>query len=125
MYKGISDDEFDNDRLSLSFRGHEKEEGNYYQVMNLQVAIYNDHNIKHWLSSQKYMLQEILNEIIELIAQDLLQLLLSEIQSVPCYALIADETRDIAGFEQLIVSLRWVSDSYVVNEDLIGLIYEC
>ena len=40
-------------RQGLAFRGHEKEEGNFYQVMNLQAANHNDHNIKHWLSSQK------------------------------------------------------------------------
>ena len=33
-----------------------------------------------------------------------------------------DETRDISGKEQLAVSLRWVNDSYEVNEDLIGLV---
>ena len=52
--------------------GHEKEEGNFYQFMKLQAANHNDHNIKHQLSSQKYMLPETLNEIIELMAQDLL-----------------------------------------------------
>ena len=38
------------------------------------------------------------------------------------FSLIADETRDISGKEQLVVSLRWVNDSYEVNEDLIGLV---
>ena len=56
------------------------------------------------------MSPEILNEIIERMAQDLLRSLLSEIRSVPYYAHIANETRDIAGFEQLAVSIRWVSD---------------
>ena len=100
-------------RQGLAFRGHEKEEGNFYQVMNLQAA---NHHIKHWLSSQKCMSAEILNEIIELMAQDLLLSLLSGIRLVPYYALIADEKRDIAGFEQLADTDTLVS---VVKDTLI------
>ena len=36
-------------RQGLAFRGHEKEERNFYRVMNLQAANHNDHSIKHWL----------------------------------------------------------------------------
>ena len=31
--------------------------------------------------------------------------------------------RDVSGEEQLAVCLRWVSDSYEIHEDLVGLVY--
>ena len=38
------------------------------------------------------------------------------------FALLADETRDISNREQLVLCIRWVSDSYEINEDVVGLI---
>ena len=38
------------------------------------------------------------------------------------YAILADETADIANHEQLSVSIRWVGDAYEINEDFIGLV---
>ncbi|KAF3833295.1 hypothetical protein F7725_026960 [Dissostichus mawsoni] len=40
------------------------------------------------------------------------------------YAVIVDETRDCSGHEQLSLTVRWVSDDYVVHEDFIGM-YDC
>lgn len=111
-------------RQGLAFCGHENSEGNFCQIMNLQVINHDDQNFKKWLSSNKYMSPEILNEIIELMVKAVLCSILSEVQSrqsVPYFAIIADETRDISGKEQLAVSLRWVSESYDICEDLIGL----
>ena len=47
---------------------------------------------------------------------------MNEIRSAEWYSLIADETRDASGAEQLGISLRWVDSSYTVHEDFIGLI---
>ena len=66
------------------------------------------------------MSPEILNELIELMAQTVLRSLLEDIKSVPFYSSIADETCDISGKEQLAISLRWVTDSYDINEDIVG-----
>ena len=105
-------------RQGLPFHGHTETEGNFYQLMSLRAN--DDNHLQHWLCSQKYMSPEILNELIELMAQTILRSLLEDIKSVPFYSLIADETRDIGGKEQLAISLRWVTDSYDINEDLIG-----
>ena len=58
----------------------------------------------------------------EMMANSLLRNLLYEIKESEWYAIIADETRDSSGKEQLTVSIRWVDKDYHVNEDLIGLI---
>ena len=54
-------------------------------------------------------------------AHQLLRGLLHEISQAEWFALIADETRDVSGMEQLAISLRWVSSDYVVYEDVIAL----
>ena len=48
--------------------------------------------------------------------------LLVNIRNADLFTLIADETQDINIVEQFAISLRWVDDSYMVHEDLIGLV---
>ena len=47
---------------------------------------------------------------------------LDQIRRAEWFAVIADETQDMSGHEQLGISVRWVDGSYNVHEDLIGLI---
>ena len=47
---------------------------------------------------------------------------MAKIRQAIIYLIIADETRDISGAEQLAISFRWVDDSYEVYEDLVGLV---
>ena len=105
-------------RQGLSFRGH-GEEGNLYQLMKLQAE--DCPQLQAWLRSNKYQSPEIINELLELMSKNMLRSLLSAIKSRPFYAIIADETRDISGKEQLALSIRWVTESYQIHEDLIGL----
>ena len=67
------------------------------------------------------MSPDVLNEIIEQKGQAVLRSILTEVHNALCFAIIADETRDILGKEQLAISLRWVSEFYIINEKLIGL----
>ena len=41
------------ERQGLAFRGHENNEGNFWQIMNLQAINHDDENLKKWLNSQK------------------------------------------------------------------------
>jgi len=54
-----------------------------------------------------------------LLGNDVLQQLLNCIRE----AVLADETADISNQEQLSLSIRWVSKSYEINEDFIGLVH--
>ena len=54
-------------------------------------------------------------------ALNLLRSLLVEIHQCQWFALIADETRDQSGLEQLYISIRWVDESYTVSKDIIGM----
>ena len=54
-------------------------------------------------------------------AKEVLRSLVFDINSVMYFSLIADETRDMSGKEQLAITIRWVNDNHDVFEDLIGL----
>lgn len=58
-------------------------------------------------------------EQIEIMAHQLLRDLLTNIKAAEHFALMEDETRDISGKEQFAISIRWVTQDYVINEDLI------
>ena len=107
-------------RQGLAVRGHDEEEGNLSQLLKCRSQDKTD--IGEWLKNGTYQSHDINNEIIQLMANQLLRGLLDEIRSAEWYSLIADETRDASGAEQLGISLRWVDSSYTVHEDFIGLI---
>ncbi len=82
-----------------------------------------DSMIVGWLQEKKYMSPDITNELIAIMGQSVLRILLGNIKKTTpsWYAIIADEATDVANGEQLNLSLRWVDDEYVVNEDPISL----
>ena len=55
-------------------------------------------------------------------AHQLLRHLLHEVRQAEWYSVIADETRDASGAEQLGISLRWVDSDCTVYKELIGLV---
>lgn len=76
--------------------------------------------LQTWINSGRYLSHEIVNEIIELMAHHILRNLLADIKTAKWFSIIADETQDISGHEQFAMSVRWVSSSYEISEDLIG-----
>lgn len=77
-------------------------------------------DIKRWLRENNYISHDIVNEMIHLISLDVLCKVLSPIRD-GYYAILTDETRDISNREQLVTVLRWVGDTYTVQENFIGL----
>ena len=63
-------------------------------------------NVQQWLESGKYLSPAIVNELIQLMALQVLRTLLDNIRSERFYSLIVDETRDVSGKGQLAISLR-------------------
>lgn len=88
---------------------------------NLTVLLETVLDEKSWVHEKKYQSPEIINEMIEIMAHDVLRSLLSDIKSRRWFSLMADETRDVSNREQLVLCLRWVSDNYEVHEDQVGL----
>ena len=108
-------------RQGLAIRGHKESEGNLIRLLHLRSD--DSPQLAKWINNQQYLSPEIINELITLIGNDLLRQLLSSIHGATWYAILADETADVANHEQLSVSIRWVDDAYEINEDFIGLVH--
>ena len=79
--------------------------------------------MQEWVENKRYLSHEIIiNEIIEMMALYILRNIIGCIKTAKNFAIIADETQDIGGCEQLAVSLRWVDECYLIHKDDIGLI---
>ena len=61
--------------------------------------------------------------MIKLMGNELLHQLLVQIWESTWFAILADETGDIANHEQLSCSIRWVTKDYDIHEDFIGLVH--
>ena len=96
-------------------------DGNLMKLLQLRTE--EDPGLERWLKNQHYMSPEIVNKLIAVLGKELLQRLLENIRDTSWFAIIADETTDIAKLEQLSISIRWVRKTYEVNEDFVGLIH--
>ncbi len=108
-------------RQGLALRGHREEEGNLPQLIAMMSSSNSD--ISSWIKEGKYMSHDIVNELISLMGQGVLRQILAKIlKCVPSwYAVIADKATDVSFSEQFNLSIRYVDDDYVINEDSIGL----
>lgn len=75
-----------------------------------------------WIKEGKYQSPLIVNEQIGIMAHRVLWSLLGDMLPQHWYSLLADETRDVSNREQLVLCIRWVSESYEINEDAVGLV---
>jgi hypothetical protein len=76
------------------------------------------------LSKGIHLSHDIVNELCNLIGQRVLRMVLDKFcssRAISKYSILADETRDASGKEQLTVCLRWVDKSLLVQEDFLGL----
>ena len=71
-------------RQGLAICGHEESEGNLSQLLKLRSA--DDPEMLLWLQEGKYLFPDILNEMIKLMADNILRELLTEIRSAIFYA---------------------------------------
>ena len=104
----------------LAICGHKEEDSNLVQLLKCRSE--DIHGLETWIKDGRYLSHDIINELIEMMAHQLLRGILNEIKNATWFALIADETRDISGLEQFAISLRWVDRCYAIYEDVIGLV---
>ena len=64
---------------------------------------------------------EIQNELIEIMALQVLWEIVKNIQDAVIYTVLADETADVSNKEQLVLCIRWVDDDINVHEEFIRL----
>ena len=107
-------------RQGLPIRGHIETESNFIQLLRLRGNEIPE--IKLWLAAGRYLSPEIVNEQITLIRKDVLIRLLNDVKEARWFAVMADETMDVAYKEQLVVAVRWVDKEYEIHEDMLGLL---
>ena len=96
---------------------------NFMHVLKL---IGRDPTINRWLERQanKYILHEIQNEFLKIIAHQVLRKITSDIQSSRFLTILADETSDQSNNEQLVnFVFRRVAADLEVHEEFIELYY--
>ena len=71
--------------------------------------------------TSKYTSAEMQNEILKLMALQVLQEVAASLLSTAFYTTMVDETTDISNCEQVVVCIHWVDDDFNVHEDFIGL----
>ena len=61
------------------------------------------------------------NEMLKVMALEVLRDVAASLQCIPLYSIMADETTDSSSREQVVICLRWVDNSLNAHEEFIGL----
>lgn len=87
----------------------QKDSGNFNQLLSLR----SDDNdcLREFLRRPKsFTSHEIQNEVLELLAHEVLRAIVNDIQKSPYFSIIVDETTDCAKKEQVSVCVRYIND---------------
>ncbi len=108
-------------RQGLALRGDTSEGSNLTQLLHLRAD--DNPQLGKWLekATNKYTSPENQNEMLQIMAQHVLQNILLSIHASPFLALMVDEANDISNKEQLTIIIRWVDEDFNVFEDFLGL----
>ena len=71
--------------------------------------------MESWLHQREYISPEITNELITMMGQFVLRSLLT---TALWFSILADEATDISHHEQMSLSIRWVDEGYIINEEV-------
>ena len=74
-----------------------------------------------WLKKKtnKYTSPEIQNEILKLMALQVLREVAANLHSTTFYTIMVDETTDVSNDEQVVLCLRWVDDLMPTKNSLV------
>ena len=109
-------------RQGLSMRGHDDTEGNFRRLLELRSA--DSSNLKVFLSGDRrrhYLSHDIQNEVLSLMSRAVVKSIIKNVNDAVYYAVIADETTDIANKQQMCITLRWVDEQLSAHEDFTGM----
>lgn len=108
-------------RQGSAIRGHDEDESNFYQLL-LTLSEESEPLLK-WLNrpeKYKWISPAIQNEILEILALQVLRNILKNIQKFVYFSLIVDETADSSNKEQVSICIRYVDDNLEVEEVFLG-----
>ena len=100
-------------RQGLGLRGHESDEGNLKQFLQLQSSISTNHKLQAWCNkNHDYTSSAIQNEMLSVIANAILRHIITNINksTLLIFSGIVDGRRDMSGIEQESICVRYVDD---------------
>ena len=113
-------------RQQLAFRGHGKNEGNFIQTTNL-IARHNT-RLQSWLSDEsmkpysvKYLSPSSQNELINVLAEDVKNRIVRDVNSAEMYSVMADTSPDTSNTDRLVVAVRYVGEDNMPNERVLEM----
>jgi len=109
-------------RQGLPLRGDKDEQNsNFNQVLLLEAK--ENASLSNWLRRQqyKYTSKDIQNDILKLMAAEVLDNISTNIQQADFFTVMADESTDASNKEQVVLVIRWVDKCLDVHEDFIHL----
>ena len=107
-------------RQGLVFRGHNEDEGNFMQLLNLMAE--DDKAMQLYMCKKtKYVSAQAQNELIEMFGEVIVRKQASDIHKKNIFAILVDGTQDIAGEEQESIRIRYVDEELTVHETFLGL----
>lgn len=112
----------------LPFRGKNDDRAVFNNLLHFRVESGDKILDEHFKNSPKnatYMSHRIQNDIISIIGTVITNTILKRVKKANCFSILADETMDISGIEQLSICLRYVSyenSQPVIREDFIGFV---
>ncbi|XP_033123564.1 zinc finger MYM-type protein 1-like [Anneissia japonica] len=111
-------------RQGLALRGDGSDaSSNLIQLLTLRADDQPD--ILQWIhkSACKHTSPENQNEMLKLMAHQVLRQILQQINSSPFFTVMADGNTDRSNRVKLTLVIRWVNDNFVVSEECLGLYY--
>ena len=108
-------------RQGLALRGDgDEQDGNFLQLLKLKG---DDPVMIDWLKrkANKYTSHQNPNDILRIMAVNVLREVAVCLQQSPFITLMMDETTGISNKEQSVIILRWVSEDFEVNEEFLGV----
>lgn len=112
-------------RRNIAFRGtwkNSSEDGNFMHFIQWKAQF--DDILKQHLETApgnaKYLSAKIQNEMITCCGEEIRDRIVAEIQKSKYFTVLADETSDISGMEQLTICIRYLSSDSDINEDFLG-----
>lgn len=104
----------------LAIQGKTEEESNLTQLLNLRAQDIPE--LQSWLACKeiKWLSHDILNEMTEIMAYDVLRTLIEEIKSGEFFSVIMDETADITVKEQVSICFHFVTENLEPDELFVG-----
>ncbi|KAJ8049944.1 Zinc finger MYM-type protein 1 [Holothuria leucospilota] len=107
-------------RQGLPLRGHEDDEGNFWQLLHLREE--DDPNLAiYTVSATSYTSPQAQNEMLKDFSHSVLRQVVKNVRNNGVFAIMVDGTQDITGVEQESVCIRHVDEDLNVHEHFAGL----